>query len=237
MKVGIVFLGIGVLLLILGIGYGYNQWQFIQSTIATDGVVVYEASSKAAGNTQTYHTPRILFITTTGETVEFYSRTSTNFSLYSAGERVRILYNPKNPVQAELDKFFPLWGGCTILIFLGLIFTPIGAIVYLASTPQRHKLPKSDANCLVLQTDYLLTQRNPSICINGNSPYIILTRWIDPHNNHLSYTFQSENLWYDPQPFIEQLQLTHIPVRVACNDYSRYTMDISLLPQVKNPPI
>lgn len=237
MRMGIAFLGIGLLLLILGIGNGYNQWQFTRSAVATEAVVVNEHCSTAAGSVKTLYTPRIFFVTATGETFDFYSRTSTNFSLYSSGEKVRILYNPKNPYEAELDKFFPLWGGCTTLIFLGLIFTPVSVILYLPSTSKRHKFPINDTNSLVLQTSYLFTQRNSSICINGDSPYTILTRWIDPQNNHKSYTFKSENLWYDPQPFIEQRQLTHISVRVACGDYSLYTMYISLLPQVKNPPI
>ena len=56
--------------------------------------------------------------------------------------------------------------------------------------------------------------------MNGRSPWRIVSRWLDPARNEL-HLFESENLWFDPAPFI-----TWKRIRVSI-DSKRYSMDVS----------
>lgn len=236
MRLWIIVLGLSLLLMALTINSAYNQWTFTRSAISTNGTVLYESQSKTRSTSKTFYTPVISFVTNTGENITISSRTSNSFSSYASGDKVNLIYNPKNPYQAEFDSFFSLWGGYLILIFLDLIFTLIGIVLYFASNPKKHAPLFWRKSFRTIQTTYVSTYQDLLFCINGDYSYVILTQWLDPQTNN-PYTFRSERLWYDPSPFIEQLKLVHIPVKVFRSNYKNYIMDISMLPQVKNPPL
>jgi len=53
---------------------------------------------------------------------------------YDKGEKVEVYYLPSKPRRAEINGFFSLWGGTTIVGVLGVVFFLIGGGMIVATT-------------------------------------------------------------------------------------------------------
>jgi len=71
---------------------------------------------------------------------------------------------------------------------------------------------------------------NTGIVIQGRSPYVIHSQWQDKLTPDHIYIFKSENIWFDPTPFINRETIT---VYIDVANAKRYYVDISFLPKVK----
>jgi hypothetical protein len=77
------------------------------------------------------------------------------------------------------------------------------------------------------ETDFQSVILNLSCNINWRNPYRIISQ-VEEQNK--IYTFESENIWFNPEKHIEQNQ--KIIVFVDHNNTKRYRMDISFLPRI-----
>ena len=136
-KVGIIL--ISLLFLIVGLGaifFSYISFagsqKFIKNSISADGTVVdivqQMEHSETNGQTTTNYTyaPKISFTASDGKQYTFVSSTSSNPSPYHDGQIIKILYDPQNPNNAEINSFFDLWGLSIISLGLGVVFSIIG---------------------------------------------------------------------------------------------------------------
>ncbi|WP_347049541.1 hypothetical protein [Flavobacterium olei] len=66
---------------------------------------------------------------------------------------------------------------------------------------------------------------NTSYKVNGRSPFVIYSQWLNPSTNEL-HLFKSENIWFDPANYIltEEIKVLIDPVNPK-----KYYMDISFL--------
>ncbi len=69
---------------------------------------------------------------------------------------------------------------------------------------------------------------NTSLTVNGRSPWRIVTQWQNPSSGEVQL-FESDDIWYNPTPFIAVAQIT---VYAHPDDLKRYHMDTSFLPKV-----
>jgi hypothetical protein len=70
--------------------------------------------------------PVVSFTGPNGEAVIFESRYHPNYSGYSVGQPVSILFDPKDPRIAEINEPERLWGRMAGLYILGILFVTLG---------------------------------------------------------------------------------------------------------------
>ena len=77
-----------------------------------------------------------------------------------------------------------------------------------------------------INTKFQSVSRNTRLKVNGRNPYIITSQWQNPVTNKL-HIFESDNIWFDPEEFVNEDVLM---VFIDPDDPSQYYMDISFLP-------
>jgi Protein of unknown function (DUF3592) len=79
----------------------------------------------------TYFHPVVQFVTAGEQVVRFQASEGTDKrSSYQVGDSVRILYDPANPRDAQLDTWFSRWGDPLIPVAIGLFMVVLGAVIY-----------------------------------------------------------------------------------------------------------
>jgi len=113
--------------LILGGKSSYNSTSnFIDNSLVEQGQVI-NLLERESEDSITY-APVIRYSDLEGKSHELISSSSSNPPAYQIGESVEILYLKSNPETAEVKSFFSLWGGATIMLFIGIVFFSIGFI-------------------------------------------------------------------------------------------------------------
>lgn len=114
---GLLFFVVGMVLAIAAIGGGIRTRGFIRDAYAAQGVVV-------ALNAGSSH-PEIEFTAASGEKIS-YPQGGMIFG-YQKGDRVRVLYYPKDPSAYPcVDDFGALWFGSMLPGVIGLSFLVVG---------------------------------------------------------------------------------------------------------------
>jgi hypothetical protein len=230
----------GLGLLVASVFIYLNTRSFINSSARAKGTVIAHAQSRSSDGGLTY-APVISFRTPDGQTVEFKSQTSSNNPSPALGESVEVLYNPRNPQEAEINSFTSLWILTIILSALGAGFFIIGTTVFIAfrrtdtDSPQTRKLREPQDERLRREGRRLMTKfdtviRDSSMEIDGRSPYRIITQWHDPATNSI-HVFESEEIGFNPEEFIKSEK---IAVYVDPDDMEMYAVDTSFLPKLYN---
>lgn len=230
-------LGLG--LLIVSLFVFLNTRSFVNSSARATGTVVAHAQSRSSDGDLTY-APVISFRTNDGQTVEFKSRNSSTRPAHAVGETVEVLYNPRNPQEAEINSFSSLWLATIILSGLGAGFFVVGTIVFLAfrgsgkEAETLEMMQESEAERLRREGRRLMTKldsviRDPAFeDEGGRAPYRIVTQWHDAVTNRV-HVFESDEIGFNPEEFIKG---ERIAVYVDPTDMERYVMDISFLPKL-----
>lgn len=229
-----IFSIINYVCLILGLSllglsfYLYQSKQaFIANAETAQGTVVELIASRSDKST-TYR-PVITFTTKEGKQTEFTSSAGSNPPSYNQGEKVTVLYDPKNPVKADINSFSSLWLGAIIVGFIGFVFFLIGVFSVVSDKKKQKKLQYLLANGKRISTKFEAVEINNSTAVNGRNPYQICTKWFDEAANEL-YVFKSNDIWFDPTDYIGT---EPIKVIIDPNDRKNYNMDISFLPKLK----
>jgi Protein of unknown function (DUF3592) len=228
-KIGIILSAIGLILLFIAGLVVYNHQKFMSSAKLGKGTITdleYQRSSdkKSSG---TYH-PVVTYTTQEGKEYTIHSNSGSNPPSYTKGEKVDIYYNPKDPNDVSMPDFFSQWGGGVITGGIGLIPTLIGFGILFAQRSRTKTITWLRQFGTSVQADFEQVTLNESLSVNGKHPFHILCTWLDPGTNTI-YSFKSENLWFDPSPYIQQKKLTVLidPQNPAKKNY----VDISFLPK------
>lgn len=219
--VGGIFLFIGICMLISAIIAYVNNVSFIETAEKTNGVVTELILRKSA------YYPVIQFRTTTNEVINFNSPVGSLPPSYRVGEEVTVFYDPANPYSATLNGFWSKWTVSIILSFLGVIFSFLGSIFLGGAVIAMRRKKWLLKNGIKISTEYQQVGVNRRLNVNGNHPFIIISQYVHPEKNTL-YTFESDNIWYNPEKFITNKT---IDVLVDPNNYKKYYVDISFLPK------
>lgn len=228
---------IGLVVLLLGLGLltgGYFTWKstnsFLATAVKTEGKVIdleRESSKDSKGNTSYTYYPQISFTTANNEDITFRGSSGSNPPSYSRGDIVEVLYDPKNPPNASINSFFSLWLGPIILGVLGGIITLVGFGIFKTSSKRAKDLAWLKRSGSRVQAKVNGVELNTSYKVNGRSPYMITSQWLNPSNNQM-HTFQSDNIWFDPTQYVNR---ETIEVLIDPSNPSRYLVDTSFLPK------
>ena len=199
--------------------------EFLTSAIQAEGTVI-ELIPRRSDNSTTY-APKVSFLSASQQPYTFTSSSSSSPAAYSRGEKVSVLYAPNNPSDAKIDSFFSLWGVALIMGILGLSFAAVGGGILIAQIRNQKKIAWLKIHGQPLITQFQSVQRNTRLKVNGKSPWVIHSQWNDTRENKV-YTFKSENLWFDPENYIQDPQIT---VLIDRQNKKRYYMDVSFLPE------
>jgi hypothetical protein len=127
LNVGVVSSLVGVLLLVIGIILGINTRMFAARAEQVKGTVdhnKFRHDSEGGG-----YAPVFQFKTTSGESIQFAGLVYSNPPQFHAGQEVDILYDPKNPKRARINKGTGLYFVPLLLVGIGLLFFGIGAVM------------------------------------------------------------------------------------------------------------
>ena len=122
--VGLLFFVIGVGVLIGGVVSVLKTRSRIANSLSADGLVTGFATGM--GRSGHLYYPLVQFKIPSGQTISFQSSVGSSRPGYSVGQQVKVLYDARNPQQAEIDDASSLWlvPGC--MLAMGLVFTVLG---------------------------------------------------------------------------------------------------------------
>jgi hypothetical protein len=106
-----------------------SQRHYLSTALRTQGVVQSIRAERL--DRTTVYFPVIRFTTTAGAAVTAESKTSHS-GVYQIGQSIRILYDPKNPNNLEIDAFWSRWIVVGIAAFFALVLLGIGAAAMVA---------------------------------------------------------------------------------------------------------
>jgi hypothetical protein len=121
-------------------------------------------------------------------------------------------------------------GGALVLFIFGLVFAAIGGgIIGYGWWSSKNEASLRQHGQLV-QAALQQVEINEALDVNGNNPFRIVAQWHDVKSNEL-FIFKSANLWFDPSDYVQGRE---IPVYMDPKKPSRYFVDLSFLPNVRN---
>ena len=117
--VGLLFFVIGIGVLIAGISSILKRRSQIANSLSADGLVTGLATEM--GRSSYLYYPLLQFKIPSGQTINFQSSLGSNPAGYSVGQQVKVLYDARNPQEAEIDDLNSQWliPGCMLAMGLG----------------------------------------------------------------------------------------------------------------------
>jgi hypothetical protein len=226
------FLAFGVTFSGLTTYFVRDTQSFVERGVAVRGEVVdltWERRIPGLSGSGVYH-PIVKYTTTAGEPRTFRSMNGSSPPSYRVGEAVDVLYDRTDPADARIASFWSLWLVQIIFGVLAAVFSLIGGGVLLARFMMVRRVRDLLHRGMPIETEFQNVEVNGGFKVNGRSPWRIVSRWLDPGRNAL-YLYHSENLWFDPTPFIKS---KHVTVFIDPRNPKRYSMDVSFLPKLAN---
>jgi len=206
--------GIGLLFLTFAATSGYNTWEQRRSMGQAEGTIVAEYNEK------TLSTEDIRFSTPDGKTYTFKGDRNSSQALYK-GKKVKVLYELDDPNMARIDMGDP-WSSSVLLLEWGAAFTLIGGIPLFFTVRKARRDEWLKLNGQLVEADFVNVQLNMSLSVNEKHPWLIKA-------TANGQTFESDNLWTDPAPYITSKQKINVMVDPA--NPKRYWMDLTFLPK------
>lgn len=212
-----IFLGIGALMLAGAVGIQVARFSDQAQMTRTEGSVVDIEGG----------CPTVSFTSLDGTLGEYHSGTCSTPS-FDIGERVTVYYDPQNLERARIDSFEQNWIGSLILGGIGAVFLALGLLFVLPPLFGKRRAAELLATGTPVQAEVVDVELNGGLSINGRNPYRIVAQWLNPQTNKL-HVFRSENLWFDPGPYISESLVT---VMIDPANPKRYSMNTRFLPEL-----
>lgn len=222
-----VFMVIGLLFLVGAVWAWSSASTFIAHAESAEGTVIELVDVRDSDGGYTY-APRVHFETAKGREIEFTSNHSSNPPSFHEDQRVRVLYDPQEPYEAKIDSFGQLWAPAVFLAVFGAIFFGIGGGIVWWRRARQATQQRLKAQGRRILADIQGVDRDTSIKVNGVSPWRLTAQWQDPATQKV-HVFHSENLWFDPAPYLAQEQVT---VYLDAKNLKKHWVDISFLPEM-----
>lgn len=214
----LVFPALGGFLLIAALMLQIHRWNEEEHMLRTTGTVV-AVSGRGC--------PSVTFVARQGEPVTFSGQVCSRPG-YEIGESVELLYDPSEPRNAHIDSFTQNWFVSLILGSFGSIFL-LGSLVFVVpealAGSRRTRLEKRGQ---AVPARLVEVRRNPLSTRNNVPAWQLVCQWQNPSSGAV-HLFYSEDLWFDPQPFV---QLESLLVRIDPKNPRRYSVDTSFLPRL-----
>ena len=129
----------GPIFITLALGFGIYTGLFLHGSVAADGTVVSLDLVRDNENNSLTYSPVFTFAATDGNAYIVSSSVSSNPPSFKAGERVRVLYEPKDPTGAKIGTFWQLWTMPVVFRILGVTASLVGYVLFRS---ERRRNPK-----------------------------------------------------------------------------------------------
>jgi hypothetical protein len=215
------FLAVGLACLGLAIHFVRDTQAFVERAVTVRGEVV-----DLAWVSDTYH-PVVKYTT---NSLTFRSSTGSSPPNHRVGEIVDVRYDRASPRDARLASFWSLWGFEIIAAAIGAVFVLLSGRILAVRLLTARRARYLRRHGTPIATEFQNVEMNDSFVVDGRLPWRIASRWVDPVRGAL-YHYHSEDLWFDPTPYIKT---KHVTVFIDPNNPKRYAMDVSFLPKLAN---
>jgi len=119
---------------LIGLGlafWGWNERQNTQEFIAAAETApgqVVDVIVKTDSDGDPMYYPEFTFTTAAGENVQVRSNVGSNPPAHRVGDKIEILYDPNQPLNAKVNSFSGVWLLPTILLGIGGLFILFGVL-------------------------------------------------------------------------------------------------------------
>ena len=131
-------LGVGCLILAAYLAYRSGDFSG-ESLTATGEVVSYR---EVPDGDTTRYIPRIRFVTENGDIITVGGQMAGTSKRFAIGEKVPVIYDPREPMHARVALFFDNWIGPLIAAIVGVVGLAGGLLVRRGVRREMAKLPK-----------------------------------------------------------------------------------------------
>jgi hypothetical protein len=233
--IGVIFLIIGFGILIGDYFITKNTIIFIKNSEKTDGIVINLIRKTSDEGGYTY-SPEVSYVDGIGKTNSFVSNISSSISTYTVGEKVPVIYNKNNSLEAKINTPFQLWFATGIMSTLGLILFLIGLMIIVNKIEESYlkkslllRGTKIFAKVTSVQSPLIRSGVSYGSSIPDKT-YQIIAQWLNPRDGKM-YVFESDDLFYNPESLILNKEIC---VYIDLNDPKKYYVDTSTLPKIGN---
>ncbi len=216
---GIILAFLGIILLFSGINKIISNNNFKRENIQIEAIVT-------DSNSNNKYTAVSFFI----DEKEYNAIAKSYSSQIKNGDKITIFYNKENPSiiciedgNANGGVFIGIGG---VILVIGLSFT----LNKSNNSVNKEEIIKTGKKIQAELEDIVYDIKTTS---NGKHPYYIVCSWKNKIDGK-TYTFRSDNLWYDPKPYIKKLDLEKIPVYIIPSNPKQYHVAVKELTSAKN---
>ncbi|GAA3682029.1 hypothetical protein GCM10022224_052940 [Nonomuraea antimicrobica] len=231
--VGGIFALVGLVLLCVCAALAASTAGFLASAGRTDGTVV-ELTARTSttrgsdghlrSSTSWYPTVEL---TVDGRRYSFQSSTGSNPPSYSEGERVPVAYDPDDPSDARIASFGSAFLAPLIVGGLGVLFTPLGTILFVKGRRIARQRAWLWANGQEVWAEIEHVGRDFSVRVNNRHPYVVHATWRDERTGR-THTATGDHLGHDPA--LRLRGRTHVRVLYDAADPDRNLIDLDTHP-------
>jgi Protein of unknown function (DUF3592) len=221
---------VGSVCLVAGLamfGGGGALWRshaaFAARALRADGVVTDFTHGRSSKRSGTIYTPIVTFTTSQGRELQV----AGSGSGYRRGDQVRVLYDPDNPEQAQIDSLMETWFWPLLLGFMGIMFGGVGGGMLVNQLRQSLSRTSLTRHGTRVQATFHGVDHDTSLTVNGRSPWRLNCQWRDPVTGKV-YVFHSDEIWFDPTRYVQRDELD---VMINSDDPNEYEVDTSFLPE------
>ena len=138
------------------------------------------------------------------------------------GKDIGLYVNQDNPRKVRTGEL--LFLPTLILAIIAVPFLAIGGIFLMLAIKQRKKKEYLMQHGKRVMAEVTGGSRNINYTVNGRHPWKLECRYEDVFSGEI-YLFSSENVWMDPQLYIDR----QVTVYVDGNNYRKYYVDVESL--------
>lgn len=226
----------GIFCLVLGMAVlGFAAYQFrtvsylLRHGRQTNAVVI-ENISRQSGRTSAYF-PRLRFHSVDGREITVDGNIGSKLPRYAPGDTVEVLHDPNHPQKAMLrDSIKSTPRG---FVGFGIFLLGVGGVLLAWPARRRRFIAWLRSHGQPVEAAYLRVELNNRTEMMGKRPFQIICRSTDPAGGVVRI-FKSDDLWFDPEPYIRTKTLT---VLLDPTNSRRYWVNTDFLPEELGDPL
>ncbi|WP_277373449.1 DUF3592 domain-containing protein [Pseudomonas sp. AA-38] len=209
---------LGGIFILLALLLQIHRWNAEEQMLRTTGEVVAVMGRGC---------PVVEFFPHQGELTRFTGEVCSRPG-YAMGEVVDLFYDPLEPENAHIDSFVQNWFISLILGAVGLFFCLVGSFLLMPDSFSNRRVKRLESRAQAVQAKFVDVRRNPFSTLNDVPAWQLVCQWHNPESGAM-HVFYSEDLWFDPRPFIKDECLQ---VMIDPEDPRHYSVDTSFLPRL-----
>ena len=212
---GIFFAVIGIIVITVGIIIGKSLSDFKKVAVETTATVLNTNKHKDSDGDISYTVYVSYYVD--GKEYEGSYKTA---SYVKEGNNVKIYYDKNNPEDMRnINSILP----AIIVCGFGAVFSTVGFCIIISKVLKKNKKERLLQNGVKIEVNYQETIQNYNYSVNGRNPYIIVCQGTYQGEYR---TFESENIWNNPEYEIKEKNITTFPVYIDPDNPKDYYLSI-----------